>query len=174
MKIINSLINIFWTIIGFLPVVYFWYTQWNTVALITGLGISLLPAVLPIRFFQMGLSRRNLEKMGIHLVGYMVQDGKFINKLGRKKGLNNKFVHLTKMESFNHRSVMYERYHLCCFFFFLISLFLALFAQRFMLSAFLLLANILYNLLPVLLQQYYRLRVQNIQKSRTGNQGINL
>ncbi|WP_344765184.1 hypothetical protein [Pedobacter ginsengiterrae] len=170
MKMINSLINIFWTIIGFLPVIYFWYTQLNTVALVIGLGISLVLATLPIRFFQIGLSRQNLEKMGVHLVGYMVQDGKFINRLARNKGINNKFVYLTKRESFNRRSVIYERYHLCCFFFFLISLLLALFAQRFILSACLLIANILYNILPVLLQQYYRSRVQNIIKSRPGNQ----
>jgi len=166
MKMINSLINIFWTIIGFLPVIYFWYTHWNKVALVMGLGISLLLAMLPIRFFQIGLSRQNLEKMGIHLVGYIVQDGKFINRLIRTKGLNNKFVYIHNREGFIRRSVMYERYHLCCFFFFLISLFLALFGQNFMLSTFLLIANILYNILPILLQQYYRLRVQDIKKSR--------
>ena len=171
MKMINSLINIFWTIIGFLPVIYFWYTHWNKVALVMGLGISLLLAMLPIRFFQIGLSRQNLEKMGIHLVGYLVQDGKFINRLTRKKDLNNKFVHLHKREGFNRRSLMYERYHLCCFFFFFISLLLALFAQNFMLSTFLLIANILYNILPILLQQYYRLRVQDIKKSRPYNPG---
>lgn len=164
MKIINSFINVFWTIIGFLPVFYFWYNQWNTVALVSGLGISLLLAMLPIRVFRIGLSRQTLEKMVIHFVGYVVQDGKYINRRVRKKRQNNIFIYGAKRESFNRRSVMYERYHLCCFFFFLVSAFLALFAQRFMLSAFLLIANILYNIFPILLQQYYRLRVQGIQK----------
>ncbi|MFC4213031.1 hypothetical protein ACFOWA_17680 [Pedobacter lithocola] len=59
---------------------------------------------------------------------------------------------------------MNERFHFVCCFFFLISLILALIVQRFMLSSFLFTSNILYNILPLLLQQYYRLRVQGIQK----------
>lgn len=167
---INSLVNLFWTIIGFLPVIYLWYTQWNTVVFVISLAISLLLAMLPIRFFKIGLSRQNLEKIGVRLVGYVVQNGKLIKRLAPKKGKSNKFVYVTELEIFNRRSVMYERFHISCFFFFLISMFMALIAQRFLLSAFLLIANILYNILPVLLQQYYRLRVQDIQKVRPHSQ----
>jgi hypothetical protein len=67
----------------------------------------------------------------------------------------------TKLLDKNYKSkiAMYERYHFICLVFFLASFVYAIHQQAFLISLLILMSNILYNIIPILIQQYNKLRL---------------
>lgn len=55
-----------------------------------------------------------------------------------------------------------ERYHYSCFVFFTLSAFSALVGGKIQMALLISIANVIYNVYPILLQQYNRLRIQRL------------
>jgi hypothetical protein len=62
---------------------------------------------------------------------------------------------------------MFERYHFCCLIFFQTSSVYACYFEEYLLAFLIFLCNILYNVFPILLQQYNRMRIIKILKQQS-------
>lgn len=162
---INQLINFFWTIISFIPVIYFWIgmnTTWLYVFVLFSLGLVLMP-VRFISLFQLSNSNKFYERLGVRFIQRFVQNGTYINQSIRKNNSGYKLIKdRAQAQRYLNTIQMYERYHLICFLFFGLTLIYAVIKQQYLVGALIFLANVIYNICPLLLQQYNRLRVMKL------------
>lgn len=152
---LNQVFNIGWTILGFLPVYYFWFLHgihWPffTLALVS-LGACLLPETL-FRNLEISSDLRVYRRLGVKFVRRFAQDGDFQPGTGVRAYLN--------------KIRMFERYHFCCLIFFQASSVYACYFEQYLLAFLIFFCNILYNVFPILLQQYNRIRITKILKQQ--------
>ncbi len=165
-QVLNQLVNVFWTVLSFVPVLWYWTGRYADVWLYTAIAFSVLCGLLPPSFFdslQLSKNPDFYKKYGVRTIKKFVQNGDFINLLFRKKSPNYRVIQdVRKMQNYLNTIVMYERYHFTCFIFFLLTTVLS-FSQRHLLIPLLItFCNIVYNVCPIFLQQYNRLRIQNV------------
>lgn len=154
---LNHLLNVSWTVIGFSPVGYFWFYHGVDAVFIILLLISIVACFLPERVYRKLHVSKNLKaykKLGVKTVRRFVQDGDF----GATKP-NSVKAYLKKIS-------MFERYHYSCLIFFQASSVYACLNEQFLLALLIFLCNIIYNVCPLLLQQYNKLRIIKILKQR--------
>lgn len=101
--------------------------------------------------------------MGVKFIRKFVQNGQYVSRHLRKgnpdyKVIKNKATAL----QYQNTIVMYERFHLICFIFFVFTAAYALLGSQFTLAIIVLSANIIYNIYPILLQQYNRARLLRV------------
>lgn len=153
---LNQILNIGWTILGFLPVYYFWSLHgigWPFYALLL---ISFTAFILPEKLFsRLKISKdlRVYRRLGVKFIRRFAQDGDFQAKKGIRGYLN--------------KIRMFERYHFCCLIFFQASSVYACYFEEYLLAFLIFLCNILYNVFPILLQQYNRMRIIKILKQQS-------
>jgi hypothetical protein len=87
----NQLVNFFWTILCFIPVICFWLNADLSVLYIF-IAISILSLLLPARLLQLSNRPRFYERLGIKLVRKFVQNGEYINLLVRKFKPGHKII----------------------------------------------------------------------------------
>ncbi|MEJ7692756.1 hypothetical protein [Daejeonella sp.] len=162
---LNYVVNFFWTIIGFLPLTIYWWQTPLTFSFYCFLMVSVFLANVPERMihqFRFSSKRRIYELVGVRLVRKFVQDGDYIRK-------GNHWVRSkAAAEKYLLRILMYERFHTLCFLFFTFSMTHALLNARIKLGLMILFCNVFFNVYPLLLQQYNRLRILRlIEKGQT-------
>jgi hypothetical protein len=149
----NQLLNILWTIVGFFPVCLFWFTTGTDLAfyafLLFGVVAGCLPESIYIKL-QISEDFIDFEKLGIRSIRKFSQSGNF--KKDKSKGLK---AYLQKLS-------MFERYHYICLIFFQCSSVYACLQQHIAIALLIFGTNIIYNVCPILLQQYNRLRIFGI------------
>lgn len=153
----NMIPNFLWTILHLTPVVIYCFEMplsW----LYVFLAISVLLAFLPLTFFQLGKDTRIYKKIGIVYVRRYAQDGDVINKLLRKKFPGYKVI--LKPAHYISRSYMNERFHLLLLVFFLLLTGYAVWHGQPWWALLFLFSNVMYNLYPMFLQQYNRIRIK--------------
>jgi hypothetical protein len=149
----NQLLNLTWTIIGFLPICLFWFSEGPNFVLYLFFLLSLVAGLMPPKTYaklQLSKDLRVYRKLGVKRFQKFTQSGNFGSR-GDKR-LSN---YLRKLS-------MYERFHYSCMVFFISSAFLALFHAHVLLALGILICNIIYNVCPILLQQYNRIRILKI------------
>lgn len=160
----------FWTMVCFAPVGFYWalYFAEKRPAwlLFTSIGISLLISMLPARWLSaltISKDRKFYERIGVTFIRWFVQNGKLVNWVKGKYLLNSGLIHNRK-EALNYLGTiaMQERFHYSCFLLFLLSTIDALCIGKTGMALLILLCNILYNVYPILLQQYNKLRINLI------------
>ncbi len=154
---LNHLLNVSWTVIGFFTVSYFWFYHGVDKVFITLLLISIVACFLPERIYRQLIVSKDLKaykRLGVKTIRRFVQDGDF----GATKR-NSVKAYLKKIS-------MFERYHYSCLIFFQASSVYACLNKQFLLAFLIFLCNIIYNVCPLLLQQYNRLRINKILKQR--------
>lgn len=163
---LNQFINLFWTFLAFMPVVWYWYLRDAGIVILIYVIVSVAVGFLPARFFaklQLSKSRRAYERLGVRFIAQFVQDGSFSNRIsGRKLISRSTIKDEKKLSSYLKTLSMYERYHMECLVFFMITVIDSLFQGLLVFSFILLVLNIIYNFYPIILQQYNRLRVKGI------------
>ena len=126
-------------------------------------AVSLIFGFLPAGFFQsMQLSQSSgfYEKAGVRWVRKFVQNGDVVKRITRKDEKEQRVIKDRKaIEKYLKTIAMYERYHFVCLVFFLLTTFHAAFYKAFVYSAIIFAGNVFYNILPILLQQYNRVRI---------------
>ena len=159
----NQILNGFWTVLAFLPVLRFWIGHYTGVTLFWVLGISMIPIFLPGACFaelQLSCRRSFYESLGIRRMLAFTQDGYLVNRLIRKSKPGYRTVRSRRdLRSLKGRMLVYEKYHWTCLLFFLLTSLLALALKEFVLAGLILLANVIYNVVPLLIQQYNRARM---------------
>ncbi|GAB3506735.1 hypothetical protein GCM10027341_40270 [Spirosoma knui] len=165
----NQLVNGFWSVLSFGPLVYFCVVAMELRWLYVFLFISLTVGFLPASFFnrlRLGSTLVPYHKLGIRVIRKYTQDGDFVNALIRRRFPDYKSGQTVSIKTHLSKSVVYERFHLICLLFFALTALYAL-ANGFWGWALLLTGiNALYNGYPILLQQYNRLRFESLKKRR--------
>jgi Na+-driven multidrug efflux pump len=161
----NQAINFFWTILCMIPVVGFWIANGGLLWCCIFLVISFVSLLIPARILQLSNDPKFYKSAGVKLIRKFVQNGELINKYIRK---NNPQYNLIKgrqnAAKYMQTVVMYERYHFLCLVFFMLTAGYAAMQRYYGFAALILIANIIYNLCPILLQQYNRARLLNLSR----------
>src|SRR4051812_14993265 len=149
----NQLVNFFWTILCFIPVIGFWLHA-DLLILYIFIGISIFSLLVPTRLLQLSNRPKFYENLGIKLIRKFVQNGEYINLLIRKfkpghKTISNK----TDATRYLKTVQMYDRYHFWGLVFFLLTTVYALIMAQYLPALLTTVANIIYNVCPILLQQ---------------------
>lgn len=163
----NMIPNIVWSLINFAPVYFFYALPGNLHYLWIAIVISLAGYLLPVSFYsylQLSNSIRTYNKLGIRIVRKYAQDGDLINKLIRKKYPGYKPHIQPNFKKHIGKTYFYEKFHFVCLLFFLLTTAFAFMQGNIILGILIMIANILYNVYPILLQQYNRLRIMLLLK----------
>lgn len=156
----NQAINFFWTILCFIPVIGFWIGAGLSLYFYIFAGLGFVTLIIPARLLQLSDSPKFYEGLGVRFIRNFVQNGQWINRHIRKSNPNYKLVKDRILAvKYMQTVVMYERYHRMCFVFFLLTAFYAIILQQYALFCAISVANIIYNICPILLQQYNRARI---------------
>jgi hypothetical protein len=127
---------------------------------------SLVTGVLPpniFKYFQISYKPVLYEHLGVRFIQKFVQDGTYINRAMRKNNAGHKVVNnRANAGKYMNTIAMYERYHFICFMFSVFTFVYALFNKQNGAAVFIMIANIIYNVYPILLQQYNKLRIRRL------------
>jgi hypothetical protein len=167
---LNQIINLFWTLLSFATVVVYWGQYFaekrSPLILIVSVVISILIYAIPTRWLRkltISNDKKMYERIGVKLLLYVVQNGTLVNRIQRKYYKKPGIIHNRKqVQDYLKTIVMQEKFHYCCFTLFLLSAISAFSTGKPGVALLIMLCNILYNVYPILLQQYNRLRIQKL------------
>lgn len=165
-QIINQVINAFWTLFAFAPVIWFWVMEGPGYWLYIFLGTTVLFGLLPRRVLhqiRIGNKRAPYEKMGVRVIRRFVQDGDWAQALAGGS-LPWRIGNVDHARKYLNTVDMYERFHWMCFLFFTESALYAILRGYLLIGLWIIVANILYNATSIMLQQYNRLRLDRLFK----------
>jgi Glycosyl-4,4'-diaponeurosporenoate acyltransferase len=132
--------------------------------ILAGVLSGLLPNKI-FRHFQLSSRARFYEVLGVKFIQRFVQNGTYINRIIRRNDESYKVIRdRRQVQRYLSTINMYERYHVSCFVFFGLTLIYAIISRADVVVLPILAANVLYNVYPILLQQYIKLRVIRILK----------
>jgi hypothetical protein len=161
----NHAVNFFWTILGFTPVIGFWVAANSMRLCYIFIGISILSLLLPARYLQLSSDPKFYEGLGVKLIRKLVQNGELINKFIRKNNPQHTIIKgKTNALQYMQTVAMYERYHFMCFVFFLLTIVYTIIKAQYSFTLIIIIANIIYNISPILLQQYNRARLAKLTR----------
>jgi len=165
LAVYNMAVNLIWSALAFLPVFYFCYTLLNGNLLYELMIIGIAPLFLPNTLFnkiQLSNTPAVYKNLGVIWVNRLAQNGGLVNKLIRKKYPQYKAV-LYQRSSINKllaQTYINEKFHYSILVFFGLLTAYALVRYYWGWAIALLIINILYNVYPILLQQYIRLKLK--------------
>lgn len=163
-SVYNQVLNLFWTALGCLPFLIYWIGRGADQSFYIFLALSFVPVLLPrkvLNLLRISRRRRFYEKLGIRTVRRFVQDGDIIRKaapVSHTRALRN----VEDARKYLRKSEVFERYHLMGFVFFTLSIIEAIGEVGVLMLSCMVLSNLIYNVLPVLLQQYTRGRISRL------------
>ncbi|PJJ52903.1 glycosyl-4,4'-diaponeurosporenoate acyltransferase CrtO family protein [Hymenobacter chitinivorans] len=163
---LNAVPSVLWSGLALVPLSVFCYQHMARPWLWALLGVSLLGYLVPqawFRHWQLSRSAAVYRRLGVPVVGRFTQHGTLVNTLLRRRYPQYRHVpHRRAVRALVANSYHMERFHVVLLVFFgLVSLY-ALAHGYFGWAALLLLTNVGYNLYPVWLQQYLRLRAPTV------------
>ena len=169
LAVYNAVVNVFWSLLAFVPVSIFWYRVTERIWLWVFVAVSVFPFFLPtsiLKYFALGPNVRPYRKLGVPWVNKFVQHGRLINDLLRRKYPEyRRTVSRAKAPVLVQNSYVQERFHWTVLLFFLLTSAYAIVHGNFGWAVLTTVINVVYNLYPIWLQQYIRVRVQR-QHSR--------
>ncbi len=125
-----------------------------------------MTGIVPQRILDLlmlGSTRKFYEKWGVKYILKFVQNGSLVKMLSNKRSyvvINGK----SQARQYLKTILMYERYHWICLLFFMLTAIDSFLYSYFELAGVITAANVIYNLCPILLQQYNKLRISKIVK----------
>jgi hypothetical protein len=167
----NQFINFFWTALGFAALFAYWFSAGLSAWFYLFIGLSIIPAFVSKSFvYRVQLSRNTkfYERLGVRFIRKFVQYGDFANRLARKSYPARPVIRQTaNPQRYLSSIIMYERYHFICFIFFLLTSIMAMAQERYLIALLIVISNVVYNVCPILLQQFNRIRVLRCYKQKT-------
>jgi hypothetical protein len=174
----NLLLNLFWSVLSFVPLCIFCF-QWVEINfLFVFVGLSLLPAFFTrsaLDKLQVSKRKKVFTKLGVPLFQHLTQNGSFVKYLIRKSYPGHRFLRPEKgsIEALLKQTYVFEKFHLMVMVFFCLTTIYALMKGFSGWAVVLTIINLVYNVYPILLQQYIRLKLAGyykkveVHKSRT-------
>jgi hypothetical protein len=165
----NMIPNLIWSIINLAPIFIFCFTLAALKLVYIFLAISAVPLFFKnssISRLQIGNRTAIYKKLGVHLINKVSQNGDIINKLIKKKFPEHRII------SYDKRSVsrliaqtyMFEKFHWALFLFFSLITGYCIYQGYWLWAFVIFLTNLAYNIYPVFLQQYIRLKLSLFSK----------
>ncbi len=161
----NLPLNIFWTILAIMPISLFIVFNPPDIKWLIFLSIIfILPVFLTNSFLDklnFANTTKTYEKMGVLFIQKITQNGDIINKLMRKKFPSYKTLDYNKasIDKLLKQTYSFERYHIMMFVIFGLTFIFALSKGFFGWTIVISLSNLIYNIYPILLQHYIRLKL---------------
>lgn len=170
-KFYNMIPNIFWSLIFISPIFIFCYQNINLKWMLIFAAISFSSLFIPkslLNFFQLGKDISTYQKTGVVFMNRFTQNGAIVNKIIRKKYPHYKSVSANNkmMGKVFRRTFMFEKFHFMMFLFFLLATVYAVVHAFYGWAFFIFVSNVFYNVFPIFLQQYIRLRLSSIKHRR--------
>lgn len=170
----NMVPNLVWSILNLSPISVFCFNFLNFSYFYIFLGISFLPIFLKNSFLdklQISKNTKTYQKIGVHLVNYVTQNGAIINGLIKNRFPTYRVVTNKKssLARLINQTYLFEKFHLIFFLFFTLVIIYALGQDYFYWAFVIFITNIVYNIYPNLLQQYLRLRLKLFTKKLNEN-----
>jgi glycosyl-4,4'-diaponeurosporenoate acyltransferase len=114
-----------------------------------------------LNLFTLSSNRRFYERIGVRQVRRFVQNGDVAKGMAGKE--KEKVVNNVSQARYYLKTIsMYERFHWICFIFFLFTAILCFYKMRIELGFMIFIANLLFNVSSILLQQYNKIRIRNL------------
>jgi len=161
-NIIGHLLNIWWSVICFFPIMLHWLNfgidYWLHFSIILSLVIVFLPTQF-LRNLQFHNTIKFYENWGAKVFRKFVQEGDY-GWLG-KKG-ENRISSILTAKQYLKKIEMYERFHWGCLSFFCLSSIHCFVYNQVKYGLLIIVANMVYNIPTLLLQQYNRLRIETL------------
>ena|SRR5690606_23108589 len=160
---INQLLNILWSIACFTPIVMYWLDHGAEKWLYAFLFLSVVIAFMPKTFFnklKLFGSKISYENWGVKTFRKFVQEGnhRWANRTPTKYISN-----MLDASRYLNKIAMYERYHWCCLIFFVCTSIHCFVHGEVIYGVIITMANVIYNVPTLLLQQYNRLRINALK-----------
>jgi hypothetical protein len=167
---LNQLINVFWTITSFSVVGWYWgeyfaedRAEWLLYAFIVASVLAFNIPVKLISALNLSTDPRTYELIGVRAMRWLVQDGMLVQRVNQRLDRNQKVIpNREAARRYLNKIVVQERYHYGCFVFFSLSSASAIPAGKTGMALLMAISNIIYNVYPILLQQYNRLRIRKL------------
>jgi glycosyl-4,4'-diaponeurosporenoate acyltransferase len=160
----NAATNVFWSLLAFAPVSIFCYRFMERAWLWAFVGASVSAMMVPasmLRYLELSSTVKTYRKLGVHWANRFVQHPTLINDLLRRR-----YPEYRRMRSRAGRAYLVqttyvqERFHWAALLFFLLSSLYGI-AHGYPGWALLItITNVVYNLYPIWLQQYIRVRLK--------------
>lgn len=164
--VINQSINLIYTAIFFLPLILLWFKFYSTYLMIVFISIALCIFFLPVEFysfFQLSNSRIIYERFYIHKFQRFAQQGKYAKLLiERLTGKDYVIFKRHNISQLRNQFRTFEAYHWACLFLFSASIVYALINHAYLLTVLIFVSNLCYNIIPILIQQYNKVRLKNM------------
>jgi hypothetical protein len=162
-SVYNAAANVFWSVLAFAPVSVFCYRFLSRPWLWAFVVVSLLPLIVPsstLRSLELSSAVRTYRKLGVHRVNHFVQRGTLINNLLRQKYPEyRRMRYRTRTASLMQSTYIQERFHWTVLVFFLLASLYGIAHAQLGWALLITIINVFYNLYPIWLQQYIRLRL---------------
>ena len=153
---------------AFAPIIAFWLAEGPTLVLYFLIAVSLTILFLPDNYYerlQLSNDISYYESLGIRFFRWFTQDGDLVTQiLSKAQGNYGRFQSRKNLSKVYNQIVGYERYHLTCFAFFLLTSVYATLLTNFAIALLIVLSNVVYNIIPLLLQQYNKLRLRRLRE----------
>ena len=171
----NALPSVFWSVVHWVPLTLFCYQHLARPWLVGLVAVSLLAYALPkawFRYWQLSTRPAAYQRAGVPLAGQLTQHGSVVNGLIRRQ--YPAYRHARSRQSVAGllgNTYHMERFHVTALLFFLFASGYAVGHGYERWAGVLTLLNIGYNLYPIWLQQYLRLRLASVQPTRQAAKG---
>ena len=164
----NAVPNLLWSALAFAPLVVFCYQYLPRLCLYGFGAVSLLPYAWPVTWLQRLQLSSNVaayRRLRVPALNQFTQNGALINRLVRQRYPNYCYQPTRAALLKLHRTTyQQERFHWAALIFFLLASGYALAQGRVGWAAGLTGLNVGYNLYPIWLQQYLRLRLRRLNR----------
>jgi len=161
-EVLNQLLNFFWTILCFAPVLWFWMKEGVSLYFYMFIAISLIIGILPdkmLNMFTLSSDTRFYHKLGVKKIRKLVQNGDVVN-MAASKQRHSLINGVAQARRYLKTIAMYERFHWSCFTFFLLTAIFCFAFGHLKLGFLIIAANLIYNASSILLQQYNKIRIR--------------
>jgi hypothetical protein len=175
----NMVANLLWTILSLLPVTIFCYSRLTINFLFLFVGISILPVFLSnaiIDKMQVAKRAASYKKLGVGVVQQLSQNGQIIKSIIRRRYPAYQVLRRDQksIKALLLQTYVFEKFHLALFVFFCLISYYAFSKGLANWSAVFFLLNVLYNVYPILLQQFIRVKLSlYVGKNKTNMPAAN-
>jgi hypothetical protein len=163
-NLLNALHNVFWSLLCFAPLCVFCYQFMERSWLYSLAALSLIPYMMQkqtLRYLQLSTQPRVYRRLRVHLLTRLTQDSRWIKRSSRSAHSQTSALRDDdSLRAVVRVTFSRERFHLAMFLFFLLSAVYAALGKHFAWSLLLCLSNLIYNVYPIWMQQYIRMRLE--------------
>ena len=160
--ILNFSVSMFWALLVFTPLTIYLYQHAGSVFIWVSSTLAILLMALPGNFyrrFQISKSPQYYERLGVLVINKITQHGHWINGLVRRIQPGARMQQLRSIKAMQANMEMFEKFHFGCFFMFFSCMVHAALIPAWTWCLFFLVSNVLFNVYPILIQQYLRIRL---------------